>query len=130
MLGRNLLIALVPILVQDATYRALLFSLVLLLHALPEVSYMPWRSNVNTFFEGYISLLLVCMAFVGLAFHPTATADEKNVAAGIMTALFVGVWASFLAAVIIVFRGQRSAVQSKARDDRARAGEEFLEKAE
>merc|ERR1719498_1757046 len=130
MLGRNLLIALVPILVQDATYRALLFSLVLLLHALPEVSHMPWMSNVNTFFEGYISLLLVCMAFVGLAFHPTATANAKSTAAAVMTVLFVGVWVSFLAAVIIVFRGQRSSVLSKTRDDRALAGKQFLEKAE
>jgi len=128
MLGRNLIIALVPIVVRDTVFRALLFGMVIILHALGEVSYMPWMSNVNTFFEVWISFLLMGISYAGLAFHKDAQESERQTAAYMMYTLGACIWGSFLFAVALMMVHNTPKKLRVRRERRCKLGDEMIEK--
>jgi hypothetical protein len=105
LLGRNLLIALIPICIRtDQLYRVLAFVGLLTAHAIFEVRYMPWLTRMNNVFEVLVSMILVAMGVVGLAFHESASEGEKQTASFIMTFLMFCVWVSLFFALVYALR--------------------------
>ena len=77
MLGRNFIISVIPIIIKSKVYRAKVFSMTFLIHALGEAFFLPWMSLLNTLVEIACSVLVIAISFTGLAITPTATTSEK-----------------------------------------------------
>jgi hypothetical protein len=93
MLGRNLLIALIPICIRtDEILQTTVFVMLLAIHALGEARVLPWRAFTNNLFEILVSVLLILMGIVGLVFQTDASDDIVNVAAVLVATLFFSVW--------------------------------------
>jgi len=132
MLARNLGIALIPICVRtDRVFQTIVFIMLLMIHAIAEARFLPWRATINAVFEIVISLLLTLLMVGGLIFDSstsgTEASPEEKAMAMCMAILFGCVWALILTSVFIAIRWGSDKHKAKRREERFKLSSNLLE---